>query len=322
MSKSIVDLESKKTLNKTDVILVTDASGNMSKMAAPIFKDQIGANTVLQKFNAVSQTAAGASFCVGSNDEYTASIVLYSSGGASFDKKKKGSLFSVSNVLLIKDGSTSIKGKSLEIDTVESVKILLGKEKTFFSVSKKETILKVDDDGVFCSSISTDSLLSKSLQVKSGSDSIYIGASNGKFTISATGKNSKKEVVPFVSLTGTENSFLVSINGKDIMSASEKVLSVSGSIHANIFAGEVRTNKISAESLSVCYGKKEAFTVNAEGMGTVDFKSDVSFSGGVKLHSISDKDLELITSEVGTVIFNSTKKQFQGFNGEKWVIFK
>ena len=46
MSKSIVDLDAKNTLNNTDVLLVSDARGNMSKISTSQFKNQIGANNI------------------------------------------------------------------------------------------------------------------------------------------------------------------------------------------------------------------------------------------------------------------------------------
>jgi len=319
MAKAIVDLESKKTLNKSDVLLVSDAAGNMSKITTDTFKNQIGANNISISTDVAFLTATQKSFLIGGSSEKTASIVLGNYGSAEFDKNKKGTIFSVSDVFIVQGGSSSVKGKTITLEPSDKVKVNLKNNATF----EIGDDLVANDDGIKISSLNANSIISKTLIIESDSDSVQIGASKGTFLIEAKGKNSKKQMESFVSLKGTEKAFELGLKGKTTLSVSDKLVSVTGTLQAKEVSAEIKTNKISSESLSVIYGKgQEAFSVNSQNMGSVDFKSNVTFEGTTTLNGLTDKAIESLKPEAGTIIFNSSKKAFQGFDGKAWKTFK
>ena len=319
MSKSIVDLDAKNTLNNTDVLLVSDARGNMSKISTSQFKNQIGANNITVGTDVSYLTATQSSFLVGGSTEKSASIVLGNYGSAEFDKNKKGTIFSVSDVFTVQGGSSSVKGKTITLEPSDKVKVNL-KNKATFEIGDD---LVANDDGIKISSLNANTIISKTLIIESDSDSVQIGASKGTFLIEAKGKNSKKEIQSFVSLKGTEKAFELGLKGKTTLSVTDKLVSVTGTLEAKELSGEIKTNKISSESLSFVYGKgNEAFSVNSQNMGSVDFKSNVTFEGTATLNGLTDKAIESLKPEAGTIIFNSSKKAFQGFDGKAWKTFK
>jgi len=314
MSKAIVDLESKATLNKTDVLLLTDAAGNMAKMTTAVFRNQIGGNTLTVGTNTVSPTATSSSFVVGGLDEKTASIVLSSYGGASFDTKKKGSLFSVSDVLTIKDGLISIKGKTIDLSPEGSIFVKL-KGKGVFGINDDFT---VSDDGVTCTKFQCNAITTKALTVKSGSDSVSISSDDGEFSLSANSKNTKKEIKPFINLKGTSKSFQVELNQKAVVAISETALSVVGSVDAKTLSGELKTSLISGQNITLSANGTVAFNVSGQN-ADINFKSNIKFDGLTTLATIDSAKRDDITVEPGTICYNSSKRIFEGYNGKAWV---
>ena len=313
MSKKIIELDSKSSLNKNDVFLVSANDGTMSKISTLQLKNAIGANCIEVKDNTASISHSGASFVVGGSNETDATTVISSYGSAMFDKQKKGQVFSVSDTLVIKDSNTILMGEKLIIEQSDSCLVSL-KGSAFFQVGT----FKVNTDGVACARLNAKKIKTTELAI----NSIDIKSDNGKFEIISNGKNSKKEIVPFASLSGTDKSFDISLSGKTELSIKKDAIGVSGSLTAKTVSAEILTTKISGKSVSIYSEKTQAIGINEQGMKLIDLKIDTVFSGTTTLQNFTNNQIDQLKPSAGTIIFNKTAKAFQGYNGTSWVTFK